>query len=86
MSKPDPGSLEAETEEARERLAATIDELLYRANPKTIAGRRVASVKAVYVDPDSGSLRTVNIVKTAGVLVGAMGAVWGLRRLRAARK
>ena len=32
-------SLEREIEETRERLAGTIDQLLYRSSPKTIASR-----------------------------------------------
>ena len=37
-------------EATRERLAATIDQLVYRASPKTIARREVASVKGFFVD------------------------------------
>ena len=62
-------SLESEIEATRERLADTIDQLVYRASPKTIARREVASLKAVYVAPD-GSPRTDNILKTAGAVVG----------------
>ncbi len=73
MSKdPDPSSLEREIEETRERLASTIDQLLYRSSPKTIAGRQVATVKAHYVDPLSGQPRTDNILKTVGAVVGAV--------------
>ncbi|CAN5251968.1 hypothetical protein BH09ACT11_BH09ACT11_01590 [soil metagenome] len=83
MSKQDPGSLEAEIEEARERLATTIDQLLYRANPKTIAGRRAAAAKAVYIDPETGRPKSVNIAKTVGVVAGAVAVVWGLKKIRA---
>ena len=44
-------SLEREIEETRDRLAGTIDQLVYRANPKTIVGREVSSIKAYFVDP-----------------------------------
>ena len=37
-------------ETTRERLADTIDQLVYRASPKTIARREVASVKGYFVD------------------------------------
>ena len=37
-------ALEHEIEETRERLATTIDQLLYRAHPKTIVGREVSSI------------------------------------------
>ena len=65
-------SLEREIEETRERLAVTIDQLLYRAHPKTIVSREVSSVKAHYVDPATGRPRTDNILKTAGGIVGVV--------------
>ena len=43
-------ALEREIEETRERLASTIDQLVYRAHPKTIVGREVTTVKAHFVD------------------------------------
>jgi len=65
-------SLEREIEETRERLANTIDQLLYRASPKTIVGREVSSIKAHFVDPATGRPRTDNILKTAGIVVGVV--------------
>jgi hypothetical protein len=82
VSKPDTTALEAEIEAARERLAGTIDTLLYRASPKTIAGRQVAAIKATYVDPATGSVKTTNIVKTVAIIAGTVGVFWGLRQLR----
>lgn len=73
-------SLEREIEVTRERLAGNIDQLLYRASPKTIARREIAALKAVYVNPD-GSPRTDAILKTAGAVVGFVGAIVVLRRL-----
>ena len=64
-------SLEHEIEETRERLGATIDQLVYRASPKTIIKREIASVKAHFVDP-SGAPRTDNILKVAGAVVGVI--------------
>jgi hypothetical protein len=58
-------SLESEIEQTREHLGATIDQLLYRASPKTIARREIASIRGYFVDP-SGSPRTENILKVAG--------------------
>ena len=73
MSKAnDTGALEREIEETRERLAGTIDQLLYRSSPKTIANRQVASIKAHYVDPATGQPRTDNILKTVGVVAGVV--------------
>ena len=64
--------LEHEIQETRERLASTIDQLLYRAHPKTIVSREVSSIKAHYVDPLSGQPRTDNILKTVGGIVGVI--------------
>ena len=46
-----PDSIEGEIEQTRERLASTIDQLVYRASPKTIVRREVAGIKATFVDP-----------------------------------
>ena len=64
--------LEHEIQETRERLATTIDQLLYRAHPKTIVSREVSSIKAHYRDPLSGQPRTDNILKTVGGIVGVI--------------
>lgn len=73
-------SLENEIEETRERLADTIDQLVHRASPKTIARREVASFKALYVDA-GGRPRTDNILKTAGAVVGFVAVVVVIRKL-----
>ena len=73
-------TLEGEIEATRERLADTIDQLVYRASPKTIARREMASFKAVYVAPD-GSPRTDNILKTAGAVLGFVTVMVVLRKL-----
>lgn len=66
-------ALEREIEETRENLANTIDQLLYRVHPKTIVGREVSSIKAHYVDAQTGQPRTDNILKTVGIVVGVVG-------------
>jgi hypothetical protein len=65
-------SLEREIEETRERLATTIDQLLYRSHPKTIVSREITSLKAHFVDPQTGSPRTDNILKVAGGVLGVV--------------
>jgi hypothetical protein len=65
-------ALEREIEETRQRLASTIDQLAYRAQPKTIIGRQVTTLKSHFVDLDTGAPRTDNILKAAGVVVGAV--------------
>jgi hypothetical protein len=73
--------LEREIEETRERLAHTIDTLLYRSSPKTIFGRQVAAIKAHYVDPSTGEPRTDNILKTVGGVVGFVGLIVVIRKV-----
>ena len=65
-------ALEREIEETRERLASTIDQLAYRAHPKTIVGRQVTTVKSHFVDLDTGAPRTDNILKAAGAVLGVV--------------
>jgi len=76
-----PVALEREIEETRERLATTIDQLLYRSSPKTIVSREVAQVKGFFVDAETGEPRTENILKVAGGLVGAVVLVVILRKI-----
>jgi hypothetical protein len=63
-------SLERDIEETRERLASTIDQLLYRSHPKTIVQREVSAVKGYFVDVRTGRPRTDNILKVAGGVIG----------------
>ena len=57
-------------EATRERLAGTIDQLVYRASPKTIVRREITSIKGYFVDLRTGQPRTTNILKVAGGVVG----------------
>ena len=65
-------SLEREIDTTRDRLADTIDLLVYRAHPKTIVSREISSIKAHFVDPVTGSPRTDNILKLVGGVVGVL--------------
>jgi hypothetical protein len=76
-----PSELEREIEETRERLAGTIDELLYRSNPRTIVSREVAGLKAYFVDPATGEPRTENILKVAGAVVGTVALFMLIRKV-----
>ncbi len=76
-----PSDIEREIEEARERLAGTIDQLLYRSSPKTIVSREIAQVKAHYVDTTTGEPRTDNILKTAGAVVGVIALMVVIRKI-----
>ena len=74
-------SLETEIEQTRERLAGTIDQLLHRAHPKTIVSREIAGGKGHYVDARTGEPRTDNILKTVGIVVGAVALFVVVRRV-----
>jgi hypothetical protein len=74
-------ALEREIEDTRERLASTIDQLAHRANPKTIVGREVTSVKSHFVDLQTGAPRTDNILKAAGAVVGVVVLLAVIRRV-----
>lgn len=73
-------SLENEIEQTRERLGATIDQLVHRASPKTIARREVASVKAYFIGAD-GAPRQDNILKVAGGVVGVIALLVVVRKI-----
>lgn len=64
-------SLESEIEQTRQHLAATIDQLVHRASPKTIVRREIAQVRGYFVTPD-GAPRADNIAKFAGGVLGAV--------------
>jgi hypothetical protein len=74
-------ALEAEMEATRERLADTIDQLVHRASPKTIARREAASIKGYFVDAQTGQPRTTNILKVAGGVLGVVVLLVVVRRV-----
>jgi hypothetical protein len=75
-----PEEISAEIAQTRTRLAGTVDQLVYRVNPKTIAKREVSSIRARFMDPD-GKPRVDAIAKTAGVVVGIVAAIVVLRKI-----
>ena len=77
----DPAALERDIEETRERLAHTIDLLMYRASPKTIVSREVSHVKGFFVDPVTGEPQTQNLLKVVGGVVGVIALVVVLRKI-----
>ena len=66
-----PDELVDDIEVVRERLAATIDQISDRANPKNVVRRQFEDLKARFVNAD-GSPRLENIAPVAGVAVGAL--------------
>ncbi|MFC6153593.1 DUF3618 domain-containing protein [Nocardioides yefusunii] len=77
----DVNALESEIEQTRERLAATLDQLLYRAHPKTIVGREVTTVKSKFVDLETGAPKTDAILRAAGIAVGVVVALIVVRKI-----
>ena len=77
----DPSAIEREIEETRERLATTIDQLLYRSHPKTIISRESAQMKAHFVDVETGQPRTDNILKVVGGVVGVIALMLVIRKV-----
>ena len=75
-----PETLESDIEATRERLAATIDQLAYRASPKTIVRREINGIKAHFVDAQ-GNPRTDNILKVAGGVLGFVTFVVVMRKV-----
>ena len=73
------GAIESDIEVTRARLASTIDELVYRTSPKTIAKREVNAVKGFFVGPTGP--RTDNIVKVVGGVVGVVVVLTVIRRI-----
>ena len=75
-----PDVIERDIEEVRDRLAHTIDELVYRTSPKTVMRREVATFKGFFVDPQ-GNPRTENILKVAGGVAGFVAVLVIIRRV-----
>jgi hypothetical protein len=75
-----PDDIAHEIAQTRTRLAGTIDQLVYRAHPKTIAKREVASIKSRFVD-DHGKPNPAAIGKVAGIAVGVVVALVVLRKV-----
>jgi hypothetical protein len=75
-----PDDISREIAETRNRLAGTIDQLVYRVQPKTIVGRQLASLKASFRRED-GSLNTATVAKIAGGVVGFVAVVVVIRKI-----
>jgi hypothetical protein len=70
----------AEIAETRNRLAGTIDHLVYRVQPKTILERQIRNLKASFVNAD-GSLRKDKVLKVAGIAVGVAVSIVAVRKI-----
>ncbi len=70
----------AEIARTRNRLAGTIDQLVYRVKPQTIVQRKLETTKASFVNAD-GSLRTDRVLKVAGAAVGVIALIVTIRKV-----
>jgi len=80
-----PAALERAIDERREHLAATIDELAIRAQPKEIARRGAAGARAraaAVVRTDEGQVRVERIAAVTGALAVIVAVLVWLRRRR----
>jgi hypothetical protein len=75
-----PDDISLEIAETRNRLAGTIDQLVFRVQPKTIVGRQVEAIKASFRRED-GSLNTARVAKIAGGVVGLVAVVIAIRKI-----
>jgi Protein of unknown function (DUF3618) len=75
-----PDQIAADIATTRNRLAGTIDQLVYRAKPKTILERQLASTKASFYD-SQGALRKDKIAIIAGAAIGVVAVIVGIRKL-----
>lgn len=75
-----PDQISSDIAVTRNRLAGTIDTLVYRVQPKTIASRQAESTKALFVNAD-GSPNRDNITKAAAVAAGLVAVALVIRKL-----
>lgn len=88
--------IEADLGANRDRLAASISELIDEVHPKRIKERTVGRIRAAvqarrddakaYVFNSRGDLRTDHVVKLASVVAGTLAVVLALRALLARRR
>ncbi len=75
-----PDQITADIATTRNRLAGTIDQLVYRTKPKTIAERQLATTKASFYDAQ-GQLKTDKVAKVAAIVVGVIAVVVAIRKI-----
>jgi hypothetical protein len=75
-----PDDLVDEIDVIRDRLADTVDALIDRSNPKNIARRGLADLKARFVD-ETGSPRLETIVPVVGGVIAVVAGIVVVRRL-----
>lgn len=79
MANDRPSELVDEIDVIRDRLADTVDALIDRSNPKNIARRSLADVKAKFVD-ETGSPKLEVILPLVGGAVAVIAGIVVVRR------
>lgn len=80
MAQAKPDELVDEIDQIRDRLADTVDALLDRTNPKNVARRSLADVKARFVD-ETGSPKLEAILPVVGGAIAVIAGIVVIRRL-----
>lgn len=80
MAQAKPDDLVDEIDVIRERLAETVDALIDRSNPKNVARRGLANVKARFVD-ETGSPKLEAILPIVGGAVAVVAGIIVIRKL-----
>lgn len=75
-----PDQITADIATTRNRLANTIDQLVYRTKPKTIVERQMEATKASFYDAH-GQLKTDRVAKVAAIVVGVVVALVVIRKI-----
>ncbi len=75
-----PDEISTEIAQTRNRLAGTIDQLVYRTKPKTIVQRQLATTKASFFDAD-GTPRQDRIAMVGGVVLGVVATIVVIRKI-----
>ncbi len=75
-----PEQITSDIDTTRNRLAGTIDTLVYRVHPKTIAQRQMTTTKAHFMAED-GTPKTDNITKAAAIAAGVVTVMLVIRKL-----
>ena len=80
MAKANPDELVDEIDQIRDRLADTVDTLIDRTNPKNVARRSLADLKARFVD-ETGSPKLETILPLVGGAIAVVAGIVVVRRL-----
>ena len=78
--------VQAEIDEARQRLTENLAQLKQETTPKARVAKAKAGAAAVFIDPDTGSLRRERVVAVASVVVGLVLVRRGVKARRHKRE